>query len=340
MSYTTTRLERERKKQNAVVELFSRLFFIVPKSPKFAQIEITNTCNLNCKMCPREFLKVEHKHMEMKVYKQIIDKLKGVYLVTLTGWGEPFYYEKIFECIKYAKKKGLRVKLTTNGILLNDEKIKKIFELGLDEITFSLDHIRGDPELGHPNKAALKNIKEIIRVKQEKGLKRPKVVLQPTMHSGKAENVYDVIKWGAKTGADRVNIARLDLRFDPKLKRATEEEEKEIFRRAERLSKKSGIRVDMVQYAVFDGIARLGYKVMRRLLHRFDRKCSKTYNYVYINVDGFVTPCCFYPHMKRGDLKKQELEEIWQGELFRIFRKNEEKICGKCDVMKVRYLER
>jgi MoaA/NifB/PqqE/SkfB family radical SAM enzyme len=340
MSYTTTGLERERKKQNVFAEMIGRLFFIVPKSPKFAQIEITNSCNLNCKMCPREFLKVEYKHMEFDVFKKVVDRLIGIHLVTLTGWGEPFYYEKIFDCIKYAKKKGLRVKLTTNGVLLNDEKIKEMFLSGLDEITFSLDQIRGDPELGHPNKAALKNIKKIIIIRKEKKLKRPKVVLQPTMHSGKAENVYDVIKWGAKTGADRINIARLDLRFDKRIKRATEEEEKEIFRRAERLSKKLGIRVDMVQYAVFDGIARACYKLMRRVLHRFDRKCSKTYNYVYVNVDGFVTPCCFYPHMKRGDLKKQELKEIWNGELFRLFRKNEEKICGKCDVMKVRYLER
>jgi MoaA/NifB/PqqE/SkfB family radical SAM enzyme/GT2 family glycosyltransferase len=339
MSYITSGLEK-RKKQNIMLEFLSRLFYIVPRKPKFAQIEITNSCNLNCQMCPREFLKVPYKHMDMKIYKKVVDRLKGINTVTLTGWGEPFYYAKIFDCVSYAKKKGLKVKLTTNGVLLNDAKIKNIFGSGLDEITFSLDNIKGDPDLGHPNKAALRNIQKIIAIREKKRLEKPKVVLQPTMHARKARNVLDVIRWGAKEGADRVNIARLDLRFDPKLRRASEKEEKKLFRTADRLGEESGIRVDMVQHAVFDGFPRFAYKLLKRLNHRLDHKCSKTYNYVYINVDGFVTPCCFFPHMKRGDLKKQSLAEVWNGKLFRIFRKNQESICGKCDVMKVRYLEK
>ena len=339
MSYVTTGIQK-RKKQNLITEFLGRLSYIIPKNPAFAQIEITNSCNLNCKMCPRAFLKVPYKHMDFLVYKNIINKLKGVYQVTLTGWGEPFYYDKIFDCIKYAKKKGLKVKLTTNGILLNDKKIKRIFESELDEITFSLDHIKGDPDFGHPNNSALRNIKKIIHIRDEQDLEKPKVVLQPTMHAKKSKNIFDVIRWGAHVGADRINIARLDLRFDPNLQRASEIEEKKLFKRVTKLSKETGIRVDMVQYAIFDGISRLAYRLFNRILHRFDHKCSKTYNYVYINVDGFVTPCCFFPHMKRGDLKKQDLVEIWNGKLFKIFRKNQEKICGKCDVMKIRYLDK
>lgn len=338
MSYTTTGLGK-RKKQNMIIEFLGRMLFKVPKEPKFAQIEITNACNLNCKMCPRKLLKVPFKHMDPELYRKVVDKLEGIHTLTLTGWGEPFYYDRIFECITYAKKKGLKVKLTTNGVLLNDEKIDKISESGLDELTFSLDHVKGDPDFGHPNKAALRNIQKIIRIRQEKRLKRPKVVLQATMHKGKAKNIFDVIRWGAKIGADRINLARLDLRFDPNLKRASEKEEQHIFRKADRLSKKVGIRVDMVQYAIFEGFSRWLYKLTRRLLHRFDTKCSKGYNYVYINVDGIVTPCCFYPLMNMGDLKKQSLKKIWNGRRFRKFRQFKYKGCLKCDVMRVRYLE-
>lgn len=338
MSYTTTGLGR-RKKQNIVLEFLGRMFFIIPRKPKFAQIEITNACNLNCKMCPRNFLKVPFRHMDLRVYKKVVDRLDGVHTLTLTGWGEPFYYDKIFDCIEYAKKKGLKVKLTTNGVLLNDAKIDKIFESGLDEITFSIDHIRGDPDFGHPNKAALRNIEKIISIRRKKKSSRPKVVLQSTMHARKSRNIFDVIRWGAKVGADRINLARLDLRFDPNLKRASEKEEQFIFRKSDKLGKKLGIRVDMVQYAVFDGLARLMYKLTRKLLHRLDSKCSKGYNYIYVNVDGFVTPCCFFPHMNMGDLKKKSLKEIWNGEKFRRFRRFKYPGCKKCDVMRVRYLE-
>ncbi len=329
--------QNHREKQNPLAELIGRLFFIVPKSPKFAQIEITNDCNLNCKMCPRNVLKVPFKHMDFGVYKKVVDRLDGVNTLTLTGWGEPFYYDKIFDCISYAKKKGIKVKLTTNGVLLNDKKIGDIFNSKLDEITFSIDHIKGDPDLGHPNNASLRNIQKIIALKKERNVSRPKIVLQSTLHSKKANNIYDVIKWGAKVGVDRINLARLDLRFDPTLKRASEKEEQQIFKKSEKLSKKLDIRVDMVQYAIFDGIARFAYKNLRKVLHRFDTKCSKCYSYVYVNVDGFATPCCFYPHMKRGDLKKQKVKEIWNGKLFKIFRLNQKKICGKCDVMMIRY---
>ena len=91
------------------MEFFGRLVYRVPIMPVFAQIEITNSCNLNCKMCPREFLKVPYKHMDYGLYKKIVDNLSGVYQVTLTGWGEPFYYDKILtvrEGVKLAPWRG------------------------------------------------------------------------------------------------------------------------------------------------------------------------------------------------------------------------------------------
>jgi len=327
-----------RKKQNMLIEFLGRLFFIIPSTPKFAQIEITNKCNLNCKMCPRKFLNIPYKNMNIEVYKTIINNLDGVHTLTLTGWGEPFCYPEIFDCIQYAKKKGFKIKLTTNGTLLDNKKIEKIFEKGLDEITFSIDNIQGNATFGHSNLIALRNIQKIIELRKKKNLDKPKIVLQPTMHAGRAKDIYDIIKWGKKAEVDRINIARISTKFDPNLSRVSEEEEKEIFNTANKLSKKLGIRVDMVQYAVFEGFLRYIYILFRRIMHRFDSKCSKTYDFIYVNADGFVTPCCMFPNMKMGDLKKNTLNEIWNGKTFNEFRKNQEKICGNCDVMKIGFL--
>lgn len=95
--------------------------------PKIAEIEITNECNLNCVFCPREKL-FNIGAMDYLLCQKIIsrlssDKYEGIYLC---GLGEPLLHGHLMEIIKYAKRKGLRVGISTNGLLM-DSKIREQF---------------------------------------------------------------------------------------------------------------------------------------------------------------------------------------------------------------------
>ncbi len=325
-------------KQNPAIEAVRRLLYLIPKQPNYVQFEITNECNLTCKMCPREVLGVQFINMNFEMFKKLIDKLHGVNMVSLTGWGEPLVHPNLIEMIKYCKSKGLITKFTTNGVLFTPALLEGVLNSGLDEITFSIDTIKIDPknEWGHLNKVALKYIDQII-TKRNNGL--PKVILQVMLQKGRAQDIFDVIEWGVQHKADRVNIGRLNLSFDPNLERPTWEEERFILDTAEEMGNKLGMQIDCIQGGIDKGITRSVYKATKKYLHKGGKHCLKTYDYCYVNVHGKVTPCCLLPNFVIDDLNTKSLEEIWNGEKFSHFRENESKICGSCDVMRVEMLD-
>lgn len=108
--------------------------------PKCIDIGTTNLCNASCIMCPHTKLK-NFGTMDMELYKKIIDNCERLEIkdVVLSFFGEPLLDKLIFERIKYAKSKGLRVSFYSNGSLINKENAEKLIESRLDSITISLD---------------------------------------------------------------------------------------------------------------------------------------------------------------------------------------------------------
>ena len=312
-------------------EAIRRTFYILPKIPRTVQIEVTNRCNLNCKMCQRKYFNLRYEDISFEFFKKIVDKLKGVEEIILTGWGEPLIHPKLFDMIKYCKRKKFKTRLTTNGLLLTSKMRKKLIKSNLDSITFSIDSIDKNV-LAHFNKSSLKNLEELIKLRKGK---KPRIIIQSTLHKNKEEDIYDIIKYASKVGVDSINLARLDLRFNRKLKRPTIIEEKKLLKNIEKISKELKIQVNYSPFAMFTGFNRNMYKLFRKSFHRFGKFCPKTYDYCYINLDGLVTPCCSLPNYIIGNIKEDNLENIWKSKKFVEFRKNQKIVCFGCDILRM-----
>ena len=89
-----------------VKETWDRLSYNLPSRPKQVQIEVTNRCNMDCHMCPREDLAIELEHMDWDKFVKVVDQLKFKEDITLTGWGEPFLHPRIFDMVEYCKERG------------------------------------------------------------------------------------------------------------------------------------------------------------------------------------------------------------------------------------------
>lgn len=106
--------------------------------PNSACWNITSRCNDFCKFCYRE---KNAKELSFEEQKKVLDKVAGAGIKKITfAGGEPLLIPRINELILYAKEVGLLVSLTTNAILLEDNKAECefLFE-NLDWLTFSLD---------------------------------------------------------------------------------------------------------------------------------------------------------------------------------------------------------
>jgi len=110
-------------------------------------LEPTVLCNLSCfkAVCNHEsgIIKTRKRNkFPLDEFKSVIDEV-GENLIRLDffNYGDPFVHPQAVEMIEYIKQSYPSVYLytTTNGLLLDDEKIKRIVNSGLDEFTFSVD---------------------------------------------------------------------------------------------------------------------------------------------------------------------------------------------------------
>jgi len=102
----------------------------------YACFQLTTRCNLSCPIC---YGIKKLKELPLIKVKQIIKKLKewGFKQIGLTG-GEPLLRKDIEEIIRFSKKLKFKVALSTNGMLLSPEKIKR-FEKYLDWLSLPLE---------------------------------------------------------------------------------------------------------------------------------------------------------------------------------------------------------
>lgn len=99
---------------------------------------ITARCNQNCKYCHR-FLHI--KELTLKENKKVLNKLiqEGIKEITWTG-GEALVAEGIEQLLKMSFERGIKNKLITNGLALEQKMMDSIFPY-LDSLTLSIDSI-------------------------------------------------------------------------------------------------------------------------------------------------------------------------------------------------------
>lgn len=102
---------------------------------------ITNQCNLRCRHCyASSGIPYEDELTLEEIRKYILSEKKwlDIRFITLTG-GEAFCRPDIFEVLQAIKDAGIRVSIATNGLLLDEEKIERLAQIGVDRVQISLE---------------------------------------------------------------------------------------------------------------------------------------------------------------------------------------------------------
>jgi MoaA/NifB/PqqE/SkfB family radical SAM enzyme len=99
---------------------------------KRLEIELTNTCNLECVLCARQTIyskddfKIK-KILDIDKFKDFIKKYPNLKYVTLAGeYSEPTLHPKLFQIIVYLHKKGMEISLFINAETHNNLYYKKL----------------------------------------------------------------------------------------------------------------------------------------------------------------------------------------------------------------------
>ena len=117
--------------------------------PQTINLELTNNCNLSCKMCLNPTDSFRKKgNMDRVLLKKILDELieNKKYLkapISICGIGEPVLYKDLSFVIDNLYSAGIKTVITTNGLLLN-RKISLLLLEKCDKIMISLDTFSRD----------------------------------------------------------------------------------------------------------------------------------------------------------------------------------------------------
>ncbi|HVM94155.1 MAG TPA: radical SAM protein, partial [Terriglobales bacterium] len=139
--------------------------------PRLIFWEVTKGCNLRCVHCRATATELSSP-TDLPTAKalDIIDQIAemGNPILVLSG-GEPLYRSDIFQLASYARDKGIRVALATNGTLVTKEVARMIADSGVKRVSISLDgadamthdSFRGIPGAFEAALHGLRNLQEV-----------------------------------------------------------------------------------------------------------------------------------------------------------------------------------
>ena len=298
--------------------------------------------------CQQELSKEEIFHLADEAERA------GIKEFTITG-GEPFIRKDIIEVLEYCSRKSFSLGILSNGTLIDDEKAKKIVELGINNLQVSIeageeihDSIRNQK---NAFSLLLNALERVNREKEKQGKKKPVITFCCTISSINAAHLSSLLDIAEKYRAE-VNFGYLFY--------STEEMDRrtgEIYEMGDSKEESQDISDELKNVDVnalteeIDKIYKIaeskkipvrfspplqGNDIAKRFSDdsfAFAYKCFYPWYAVRVNPYGDLYPCSM--NITMGNIKDMDFEEIWNGKKFINFRKSLKKNgifprCTKC----------
>jgi len=291
--------------------------------PIFAQVEITNKCNLRCIMCKRYSMFGEGRHMPFDDFKLILEKIPTVTQIHFQGYGEPLLNPQMPDMVSYAREKKLWTSTSTNGLLLSPEKSLSLMEAGLDEIGISVDGSTAKTYQkirGVNIREVEKNTKRFLKFRNEHGYKTKAWLLGVVMREN-IEELPGIVDLAAEWGFDGVVMQHVTHSV---------EDVPENFGRSVTEDSFDGEKM-LIQEAIDRAKSHGLVHVIHSLDYDKGLNCYWPWSGLYINVDGNVSLCSVTYNPVVGNLIKQDFSQVWNSKVMREWRsKLRNHICKGC----------
>jgi len=334
----------EKKKNNyeKVRNAFFKDYSILDCFPIRATIQTTENCNLRCKMCQihgkatnRNLLSMTKQNLDF-----CIEKLFP-YLIEFhpTNIGEPLVYEWFDYLCKKTIEYGVLFDITTNGMLLTEDKIKNILPSLLD-IKISFDGIKKETfekiRINSDFDILLQNIDNLLKIKNSINNKAT-VTLQMTLLKSNYLELPDIIYFANKKGIDRVKAFHVfsfsDEITDISLVKELDEFEK-IRLQAIKLADELNVSLEISEPP-------LNNNKEPELIYQ---KCRLLWAECWIDADGKILPCHSHQNKEYGHISNLDFMQNWNSDIYKTLRnfqnqKNPIDICKNCGMNYLKYDE-
>lgn len=177
-------------------------------------LELTKQCNMNCKHCGSNCSSANNSsELSTRQWKQFVSYIASHFdnrqiMFCITG-GEPLIRNDFFEIVSHIKDCGFKWGLTTNGLLINKDIAKRLYECGMASVSVSLDGMKANHDKFRNSEGSFEKvvagIRELIRCRHYESVQVTTVVNKENIND--LPELYELIK---QIGAHDWRIASID----------------------------------------------------------------------------------------------------------------------------------
>jgi len=341
--------------------------------PEDIGLQLTNRCNLRCKHCFEWNNEGFHwdmndaeRNMELDLgtVEKVMTQTQKVKSNLFLWGGEPLYYKKWDRVADLIEKDPRWTVLCTNGILI-EEKMDSILKISsslailtsIEGFENENDAIRGKGSFSK----VMQGIDLILNL-QRKGIFKGKQSVHCTINDGMVGKLYDFLEYFEQKGLDTVYLCfpwyipadtscEMDEYFNENFSwlkndldngrrswhsykfRLNPDNTNRLIDEMEKINRRRwSIRV-RYQPALELGEVR-DYILGKELAAQGRKRCLAVSNRMDVLSSGKVSACKLFQEFCVGDLGKQDVREVWDGESFNKIRevlgKGLMPVCSKC----------
>ena len=189
------------------------------KLPTIIIIDVTNSCNLRCPVCPVT-ISMHRKRglMSLEVFKRIIDDFAPIAekpAIYFNFSGEPTLNDALPELIAYAHQHGHDTFLSTNATRLDQDMCDRLVKSGLDRVNLCMDGFSKKAQESYRVRSDFDevrgNIERFLRARNANNPKLPKCVLQTLLTSYSEDQMDEMTAWADELGFDRVRFKTFSI---------------------------------------------------------------------------------------------------------------------------------
>ncbi len=307
-------------------------------------MDLTPRCNIYCTMCLLPLEEDHSKGTEMpdvvfeRIANEVFPRAKSV---SLSCGAEPFMSKRFLPALETAVARGVpNVRFVTNGLLMTDEAIEQIVDLGINRVMVSLDGATAATyesiRVGGKFDRLVERLESLKRIKQARGSRTPVLKFSWVLMRSNLDEVPELIELAHRVGADEVYLRHLvpfaELDVASQLVFDTPHIVNRVLDEAWSRARRYGIRMTTLPKLppgrpTLGQLFTLGFEQAReiardeglggvlavalrkwRLRHK---ACDQPWFSIYIRPDGSLNPCgAWFKEAPLGNLGEQPLAAI------------------------------
>ena len=298
-----------------------------PCFPQEIMLTTTYNCNYRCRMCFQDHY--DRREMPWSMAEKLSDALHYADTLQIIG-GEPMIYSHFKDLVALAHRTETKVRITSNGSLMDDSMRRFLMDNRIFNIKLSAD--AGTPKTyslirGGNFLKFLNNVLELSKLKAQTGSQWPILEFNFVAQRSNVAELPRLVALADSLGVFQVNVYYMNCTREDWMHESLyfhQEYSDECMARAAQAAQAVGLPINLP----------VPFKAPAAGESRVFSECHEPWRLLMADMDGQVTVCCGGAPVM-GNLGSQEFMDIWHSPALTDLRRrvnsdDKPECCRKC----------